>query len=142
MKTMTMKLGRAIKQLQYQNQRRLESGLRDIDTTLAQWDALRAIKNNPGASAHALAEETFQTDQSFGTLANRLLAKECITRQQGVGRALFYELTETGQSVLKDSVSVANQAIEDSLKNLNAEERQQLLSLIEKALADNKFKKA
>jgi len=142
MKTMTMKLGRAIKQLQYQNQRRLESGLRDIDTTLAQWDALRAIKNNPGASAHALAEETFQTDQSFGTLANRLLAKECITRQQGVGRALIYELTETGQSVLKDSVSVANQAIEDSLKNLNAEERQQLLSLIEKALADNKFKKA
>src|SRR5207249_98017 len=61
-------LGRAVKQLQYRHHRGMDSRLRAAGTSLPQWDALRAISRRPSSSAHALAEMTFQTDQSFGAL--------------------------------------------------------------------------
>ncbi len=132
-----LELGRAIKQLQYLNHRCLETGLREIDTTLAQWDALRAIDNHPGASAHVLAEATFQTDQSFGTLATRMIAKGFVARQQGVGRALVHCLTAKGRSVLEQGFIVAQCVIDASFRNLSEGERDQLLRLARKALLDD-----
>jgi DNA-binding MarR family transcriptional regulator len=130
-----LRLGRAVKQLQNLNHRRLEIGLRKIDSSLAQWDALRAIAWNPGASAHALAEETYQTDQSFGTLASRLIAKGLVSRQQGVGRALIHSLTPKGQDTLDRGLVIATEVIEDAFKALSAMERDQLLQLLNKAIA-------
>ena len=132
-----LELGRVIKQLQYLNHRCLETGLREIDTTLAQWDALRAIDDNPGASAHVLAEATFQTDQSFGTLATRMIAKGFVERHPGVGRALVHSLTPKGQAVLEQGFVVAKCVIEASFRNLSEAEREQLLRLARKALLDD-----
>jgi len=132
-----LELGRAIKQLQNLNHRRLESGLREIDTTLAQWDALRAIYHNPGASAHALAEETFQTDQSFGTLATRMIANGLVERKQGVGRALLHILTPKGHSILEQGLAIAKNVIGDAFKDLTEAERMQLLRLVQKVLPND-----
>ena len=132
--TNVLELGRAIKQLQNLNHRRLESGLRTIDTTLAQWDALRAIDTNGGASSHALAEETFQTDQAFGTLATRLMAKGLVQRQPGVGRALVHSLTRKGRSVLEQGQVIAALANEEAFADLAESERAQLLRLVRKAM--------
>ena len=134
MKIEILDLSRAIKQLQHLNHRRLESSLREIDITLAQWDALRAIGNNPGASAHALAEETYQTDQSFGTLAIRLIAKGLVERQQGVGRALVHTLTAQGKSILKQGLVIADNVISESFRELSEPEHAQLLALVKKVL--------
>jgi DNA-binding MarR family transcriptional regulator len=132
--TNVLELGRAIKQLQNLNHRRLETGLREIDTTLAQWDALRAIDGNPGASAHALAEETFQTDQSFGTLATRMIANGLVERKPGVGRALVHNLTPKGHSVLLQGLVIAKNVVEDAFRDLAETERTQLLRLVRKTL--------
>jgi len=136
MGTDVLDLGKAVKQLQYRNHRRLEAGLRTIDSTLAQWDALRAIDANPGVSAHVLAEETFQTDQAFGTLATRLIDKGLVERQQGMGRALVHTLTPKGRSVLERGWPIAQQAIEGAFGNFSEAERTQLLRLVRKALAN------
>lgn len=133
--TPVLDLGRSIKQLQTLNHRRLETGLRAIDTTLAQWDALRAIASNPGASAHALAEETYQTDQSFGTLATRLIAKGLVHRQAGVGRALVHTLTRKGGTVLEQGLAIARDTMAEAFADLAESERAQLLRLVHKALA-------
>src|SRR5258708_20497213 len=93
-------LGRAVKQVQYRHHRALDTRLAAVHTTLAQWDALRAIDRNPGASAHTLAVETFQSDQSFGTLANRLAAQELISRPAGRGRRIEPRLTPAGRKSL------------------------------------------
>ncbi len=85
-------LGRAVKQLQYRHHRGMDSRLREAGTSLPQWDALRAISKRPSSSAHALAEMTFQTDQSFGALANRLEIKGLIKRTAGPGRAIRHKL--------------------------------------------------
>jgi hypothetical protein len=64
-------LGQAVKRLQHRHHR-------TVDARLVQRDALRAISRHPNASSHRLAQLTFQTDQSFGTLAVRLVARGLI----------------------------------------------------------------
>src|SRR5690349_13175501 len=90
-------LGRALKTAQWRHHRALDGRLRAIGSTLHQWDTLRAIDAFPGASGHDLALATFQSDQAFGTLANRLLAQELITRSPGTGRRIQHHLTPKGK---------------------------------------------
>jgi DNA-binding MarR family transcriptional regulator len=100
-------LGRAVKRAQHRQRRTLEAALAKIDTTVVQWDALRAISWSPGASAHALAVVTFQTDQAFGTLANRLVAQGMIERRPGEGRRIEHRLTAAGTKTLARANTIA-----------------------------------
>ena len=123
-------LGRAIKHVQYRHHRALDTGLAVAGTTLAQWDALRAIARQPGASAHALAVATFQSDQAFGTLANRLEAQGLIERRPGHGRQIEHHLTPVGSSTLAAGHAIANDVLGASFASLCEEERATLLELL------------
>ena len=123
-------LGRAIKQVQYRHHRAFDAGLAVAGTTLAQWDALRAIARQPGASAHALAVATFQSDQAFGTLANRLEAQGLIERRPGRGRQIEHHLTSVGTHTLAAGHPIANDILADSFASLSEEERATLLELL------------
>jgi DNA-binding MarR family transcriptional regulator len=123
-------LGRAVKQVQYRHHRALDARLAAAGTTLAQWDALRAISRNPGASGHALAVETFQSDQSFGTLANRLAAQDLITRRAGRGRRIEHHLTPAGKKVLRAGRPIAERVFTTSFAQLSEKERSTLLDLL------------
>ncbi|WP_433684605.1 MarR family winged helix-turn-helix transcriptional regulator [Nocardia sp. CA-119907] len=125
-------LGRAVKQAQYRHHRALDGRLAAIGSTLAQWDALRAIDRNPGATARALAEETFQSEQAFGTLANRLVARGLIDRTPGRGRAIEHRLTTAGEQVLRAGNQVANEVLVDSFSALSTDERATLLNLLQR----------
>lgn len=96
-------LARAVKRAQHRQHRALEAALTHINTTVVQWDAMRAIERSPGASAHDLAVATFQTDQSFGTLANRLEAQQWIERRSGTGRRIEHSLTVAGKQKLREA---------------------------------------
>ena len=127
-------LGRSVKRLQNRNHRRLDAALTEIGTSLAQWDALRTINDYPGASAHVLAEQSFQTDQSFGALAVRLIEKGLVERRPGKGRALVHSLTIEGHRIFEQGSAIAARIIEDSFAALLQPERQQLFDLLQKAL--------
>jgi DNA-binding MarR family transcriptional regulator len=132
---MTVKdLGRMVKQAQYRQHRALEAALAPVGTTVVQWDALRAIGRNPGASAHRLAVETFQTDQAFGTLAQRLLAQGLISREAGAGRRIDHELTALGKQVLAEAQIVTDRVRIQLFAPLSAEERKVLQGLLGKLL--------
>ena len=128
-------LGRVIKQLQSRHHRLIDADLRRIGSSLAQWDALRAIQQNPRASARLLAAQTFQTDQSFGTLATRLEKKGLIERRSGAGRAIAHSLTPAGQRLLEESSAVVDHVLTASLGGLQASEQEQLYALIARVLA-------
>ncbi len=100
-------LGQMIKRAQYRNHRALDAALQEAGVTLVQWDALRAIDRMPGASGHTLATATFQSDQAFGTLANRMLSRGLIERTAGRGRRLEHTLTETGRVALAEGHRIA-----------------------------------
>src|ERR1700709_470558 len=93
--------GRLLKRAQWRNHRATDRALATIGSSLAQWDALRAISESPDSSAHDLAIVTFQSDQAFGTLANRLEAQGLIARTSGRGRRVEHALTAEGARMLK-----------------------------------------
>ena len=127
-------LGLAIKRVQHRHHRTLDAAFIGIGTTLAQWDALRAIDGHPGSSAHKLAGLTFQTDQAFGTLANRLVDRGLILRETGEGRAIRHRLTPEGERMLAAGFAVADGVLAASFAPLDATERAQLHALLTKML--------
>jgi DNA-binding MarR family transcriptional regulator len=129
-------LGRAVKQLQYRHHRAMDSRLREAGTSLPQWDALRAISRRPNSSAHALAEMTFQTDQSFGALANRLEERGMVKRAAGPGRAIRHRLTPKGEATLRKGYEVIDQVFTASFAPLSSRQRGELYRLLSRALIE------
>lgn len=125
-------LGRSVKQTQYRQHRALDSALAEVGTTLAQWDALRAIGRTPGASARELAAATFQTEQAFGTLAGRLTAQGLVDRRPGRGRRIEHHLTQAGERVLEAGHTVADAVLEECFAGLDEGERGTLLKLLQR----------
>ena len=129
-------LGLAIKRVQHRHHRTLDAALIEIGTTLAQWDALRAIARHPESSSHKLAGLTFQSDQSFGALANRMVDRGLIRRVAGEGRAILHHLTPEGDAMLQAGNAVADRTLAASFAPLARTERQQLQALLGKLLGD------
>ncbi|MER5519920.1 MarR family winged helix-turn-helix transcriptional regulator [Streptomyces sp. NPDC002763] len=123
-------LGRAVKQAQYRQHRAMDSALSAVGTTLAQWDALRAIDRLPGASARELAAATFQSEQAFGTLVGRLAAQDLVERRPGHGRRLQHHLTADGERMLAAGHRVAGEVLAGCFAGLTAAERTTLLELL------------
>jgi len=92
-------IGLSVKRLQVRHHRAIDSELAPLGISLVQWDALRHLDKNPGASLHDLAQLTFQTDQSFGTLAGRMIERGLIERVPGPGRAAHHRLTDKGRKL-------------------------------------------
>jgi DNA-binding MarR family transcriptional regulator len=128
-------LGHAVKRLQVKLNRAATDALRPLDVTLVQWDALRHLNAQPGASLHDLAVLTFQTDQAFGTLAGRLEARGLIRRANGVGRAIRPELTPEGERVFAEGRKVTERVVRESFAPLDADERAVLGGMLERLLA-------
>jgi DNA-binding MarR family transcriptional regulator len=129
-------LGLAIKRVQHKHHRTLDAALIEIGTTLAQWDALRAVARHPESSSHKLAGLTFQSDQSFGALANRMVDRGLIRRVAGEGRAILHHLTPEGDAMLAAGNAVADRTLAASFAPLAKAERQQLQALLAKLLGD------
>ncbi|MEU9044322.1 MULTISPECIES: MarR family winged helix-turn-helix transcriptional regulator [unclassified Kitasatospora] len=128
-------LGRAVKQTQYRQHRALDSALAAVGTTLAQWDALRAISRSPGASARALAVATFQSEQAFGALVGRLAAQGLVERRPGHGRRIEHHLTPAGEQVLTAGHAVADEVLADCFAPLTEADRAALLDLLRRLAA-------
>ncbi|MBT2540705.1 winged helix-turn-helix transcriptional regulator [Streptomyces sp. ISL-44] len=125
-------LGRAVKQAQYRQHRALERELATVGTTLAQWDALRAISGAPGTPARALAAATFQSEQAFGTLAARLVAQGLVERRPGHGRRIEHHLTPAGERVLKAGHQIADTVLASCFSALSTADRATLLDLLQR----------
>ncbi|WP_371478644.1 MarR family winged helix-turn-helix transcriptional regulator [Kitasatospora sp. NBC_00315] len=123
-------LGLAVKRLQHRHHRALETRLAQIGSTLAQWDALRAIERQPDSSTHRLAQLTFQSDQSFGALANRMLSRGLIERLTGPGRAVRHRLTPDGEEMLRAGYVVVGELLDQAFAPLGPAERDTLHALL------------
>src|SRR6195952_1231976 len=128
--TSQQETGRLLKRAQYRNHRAADRALAAIGTTLVQWDALRAIAESPASSAHDLAIVTFQSDQAFGTLANRLEAQGLIARTSGRGRRVEHALTAEGQRMLEAGTAVTRGTSERAFSKLSKAEVRQLKELL------------
>ncbi|GMA87251.1 hypothetical protein GCM10025868_25010 [Angustibacter aerolatus] len=94
-------VGLAVKRLQWRHHREMNRRLATVDLSLAQWDVLRHLHEQPDASLHDLAVLTFQTDQSMGTLASRMITRGLLERRDGPGRAVRHRVTPSGAAAFE-----------------------------------------
>ncbi|MBP0454178.1 MULTISPECIES: MarR family winged helix-turn-helix transcriptional regulator [unclassified Kitasatospora] len=129
-------LGRAVKQAQYRQHRALDSALSAAGTTLAQWDALRAISRAPGASARELAAATFQTEQALGTLVRRMTTQGVVERRPGHGRRIEHHLTPAGEQVLAAGHKIADEVLAACFAPLPEADRAALRGMLRRLTAE------
>lgn len=137
MATTLLKVGLSVKRLQARHQRELNRELAAIDLSLVQWDALRHLHENPQASLHDLAQLTFQTDQSFGALAGRLIERGLIERVPGPGRAVRHRITRRGEDLRGSGEGMVAAALARSFAALSPEELTCFAGLLMKLLDES-----
>ncbi|TCC22893.1 MarR family winged helix-turn-helix transcriptional regulator [Kribbella speibonae] len=124
----------AVKRLQYRHHRALSRVLAPLGLSLVQWDTLRHLHREPDASLHDLAMLTFQTDQSFGSLATRMADRGLIERIPGPGRAVKHRLTTKGEQLRAEGQEAVNAVVKSSFDPLTSAQLQQLGDLLDLAL--------
>lgn len=127
-------VGLSVKRLQWRHHRASNIRLAEIGLSLVQWDVLRHLAENPGASLHDLATLTFQTDQSMGTLATRMIAGGLIERVPGPGRAIRHRLTTAGEQARLRGAELIDPVFDETLRRLSPDELTTLYALVTKAL--------
>ncbi|MGZ0153031.1 MarR family winged helix-turn-helix transcriptional regulator [Kribbella sp. WER1] len=124
----------AVKRLQYRHHRALSRALAPLGLSLVQWDTLRHLHRTPDASLHDLAVLTFQTDQSFGSLATRMADRGLIERIPGPGRAVKHRLTAKGEELRADGQDAVDAVFTTSFDTLTPAQLDQLGTLLDTAL--------
>lgn len=124
----------AVKRLQYRHHRALSRALAPLGLSLVQWETLRHLHQRPDASLHDLALLTFQTDQSFGSLATRMADRGLIERIPAPGRAVKHRLTEKGEQLRAEGQEAVDEVFRTSFDALTPTQLQQLGDLLTTAL--------
>lgn len=128
-------IGLSVKRLQARHHRAIDQELAPLDISLVQWDALRHLDENPGASLHDLAQLTFQTDQSFGALARRMIERGLIDRVPGPGRAVRHRLTKKGRALRHTGDETVERVLTSSLGALTPTQLRTFDTLLARLLA-------
>jgi DNA-binding MarR family transcriptional regulator len=129
-------IGLAVKRLQHRHHRAADAALAPLGLSLVQWDALRHIAENPGASQHDLARLTFQSGQAFGTLATRMIERALIERLPAPGRAVRHRLTDRGDQLRRQGQSLVEAVLEESFAPLTPDELATLEALLQRLVPD------
>lgn len=112
-------VGLAVKRLQWRHHRAANQRLASLGLSLPQWDVLRHLGAQPDASLHDLAVLTFQTDQSMGALAGRMVERGLLVRVDAPGRAVRHELTAEGRRLRKAGAAIMDTVLQESLGQLS-----------------------
>jgi DNA-binding MarR family transcriptional regulator len=127
-------IGLAVKRLQWRHHREANRRLSAHGRlSLVQWDVLRHLHARPDATLHTLAELTFQTDQSMGALAKRMIDRGLLKRTDGPGRATRHELTDEGKHAYEAGSKIFESVLAESVGTLTEAERVVLHELLVKA---------
>lgn len=124
----------AVKRLQYRHHRAMSAALAPLGLSLVQWDTLRHLHRQPDASLHDLAVLTFQTDQSFGSLAARMADRGLIERVPGPGRAVRHKLTDKGERLRAYGQDAVEAVFLTTFRSLSPAQLDELGDLLDLAL--------
>jgi DNA-binding MarR family transcriptional regulator len=123
-------VGLAVKRLQWKHHTAANKNLATLGISLPQWDVLRHLHAQPDASLHDLAVLTFQTDQSMGTLAGRMVDRGLLERVAGPGRAVRHEITTEGERIRREGGRIVDRVMKSTLGRLSASDLETLHRLL------------
>lgn len=128
-------VGLAVKRLQWRHHRAANQQLGGLGLSLAQWDVLRHLDAHPDASLHDLAVLTYQSDQSMGALAARMVDRGLLARLTAPGRAVRHEVTPEGQRLREAGAAVVDGVLRDTLGSLSPRQLSTLYKLLSAAVS-------
>jgi MarR family transcriptional regulator, organic hydroperoxide resistance regulator len=116
----------------------LEDALRDESLTLPQLKLLKAIKEQTGASAAALARTCHVTPQTMQSILTRAVREQWIVRGKSVdnNRILTASLTALGEEVLERGSQMAARIEEILWRGIGNSTLQQLNQILETGIAN------
>lgn len=127
-------IGNRVKRLQVRHHRAIEAALAPLGISTVQWDALRKWEDHPAASLHDLARLTYQTDQSFGGLAGRMIERGLIERVSAPGRAVRHRITDKGHALRTAADDIVEGVLATSFGSLTPAEISSFDALLVKIL--------
>jgi DNA-binding MarR family transcriptional regulator len=124
--------GYLVKRVQQSLRRRCDAALRPTGLSMAQYAALRALADLPGASASELARRCFVTRQSLQDLLTGLRSAGLVADAQSApqGRARALALTAAGRKRLVAGDAAVNAVDAAMVVDLGRTERRQLTALL------------
>lgn len=119
-------------------QSHFDERMEKLDLRQAEFSVLSILRGNPGINQKALAEALAVAPPNLATLLDRLEARGLLTRQRSVDdkRVQLVELTAQGSRLYTRALKAAAEADSAAIAKLDAEERQQLKTLLRKIFAD------
>ena len=134
MKPSNLELGLAVRELHWRHNREANRRLQArAGISLKQWEVLRVLRREPEASLRDLAVLTWQTDQSMGELARRMVDRGLLTRAGGPGRAVRHHVTSEGRAALEAGAGIVDDILARSVGSLTAEEQVAFHAMLVKA---------
>lgn len=128
-------VGRLLKRVERAKGAAGDRALASLGLTMSLWVVLRLVAKFGEMSANAMAEANHVTPQSFGEMVQKLLGRDLIRKKATHGRAVLYELTEQGTSLLGEAEARMRDVLEKTFSPLSEEETELLENLL-KRVAD------
>lgn len=112
-----------------------ETGKKGFDLTPVQYAALSAIEAKPGLDQATLASRIAYDRVTIGGVVDRLVHKELVRRETNPSdrRARNLFVTEKGTQALTEIRPIVKDVQSILLEGLDADERRQFISLLQKA---------
>ncbi|MGV9293448.1 MarR family winged helix-turn-helix transcriptional regulator [Amycolatopsis sp. NPDC003676] len=128
----TRRPGYLVKRVQQAFRQASDELLRPIGLSMAQYAALAALAENPGASSAEVARQCFVTRQSLRDVLTGLktVGLVAVAEEASTGRARPVRLTTTGEARLKEAHRVVDDVEERMLAGMPESERRRLADLL------------
>ena len=116
--------------------------LAGLDVTVAEWVILREMYDEGEIAPSRLAEKIGMTRGAVTKLADRLIAKELVSRRAHLsdGRAQTLALTAKGRELVPDLAALADRNDDEHFGHLTAEERERVEALLRDLVARHGLK--
>jgi len=130
---MERKIGYLVKRVQQELRLKMDTELRVLNLTMAQYAALSALEKTPNASNAALARACFVTPQTMIEIIQGLEVLGFVARQSHPdhGRIIQTQLTTNGRSKLTSAHIVVDRIEETMLGGLKVEEKKNLSTYLQ-----------
>lgn len=118
------------------SKRLFDQTLKEYDITAVQWAILKHLEECGKCSQNQIAESLYMDKASVGTIIEKLIKKEMVTREKSEDdrRAYHVFLTKKAKQVVQDLTSTAEETNEKSFGNMSQEERTALKALLQKVI--------
>jgi len=108
--------------------------LKDFDITTPQFLALQVLRDEPGITMGELCEKLFLACSTATDLVDRMEKNGYVNRQRDLEdrRVIRLFITEKGEEIIHEVILARRRYVEQILKQLSAEEIEQLATSLEK----------